>query len=121
MALPLVILAASQAGHLLAWQLRQGPQALPVAGSGAHGYFPALTAVTFGTARVAILTALRAIGAARAGRLGGALRTAPARHLRRIPVPDAAAFLFVLQFAVFLAQETAEAAWAGFLDPALRT
>jgi len=62
MALPLVILAASQAGHLLAWQLRQGPQALPVAGSGAHGYFPALTAVTFGTAGVAVLAALCAIG-----------------------------------------------------------
>lgn len=32
---------------------------------------------------------------------------------------DAAAFLFVLQFAVFLAQETAEAAWAGFSRPGL--
>jgi len=120
MALPLVILAASQAGHLLAWQLRQGPQALPVAGSGAHGYFPALTAVTFGTAGVAVLAALCAIGAARAARLGRAvLRTAPGRQLRRIPVLDAAAFLFVLQFAVLLAQETAEAAWAGFSRPGL--
>jgi len=120
MALPLVILAASQAGHLLAWQVRQGPQALPVAGSGAHGYFPALTVVTFGTAGVAVLAALCAIGAARAARLGRAvLRTAPGRQLRRIPVLDAAAFLFVLQFAVLLAQETAEAAWAGFSRPGL--
>jgi len=34
-------------------------------------------------------------------------------------VLDAAAFLFVLQFAVLLAQETAEAAWAGFSRPGL--
>jgi hypothetical protein len=118
MALPLVILAASQAGHLLAWQLRQGPQALPVVGSGAHGYVPALTTVTFGTAGVAVLAALCVIGAARAARLGRAvLPAAPAPRLRRIPVLDATAFLFVLQLAVYLAQETVEAAWAGFARP----
>lgn len=120
MALPLAVLAASQAGHLLAWQLRQGPQALPVVGSGAHGYVAALTTVTFGMAGVAVLAALCVIGAARVARLGTAvLPTAPAPQLRRIPVLDAIAFLFVLQLAVYLAQETVEAVWAGSSRPAL--
>ena len=118
MALPLVILAASQAGHLLAWQLRQGPQALPVVGSGAHGYVPALTTVTFGAAGTAVLVALCVIGAARVARLGRAvLPPSPAPQLRRIPVLDATAFLFVLQLAVYLAQETVEAVWAGSSRP----
>jgi len=118
MALPLAVLAASQAGHLLAWQLRQGPQALPVVGSEAHGYVAALTTVTFGMAGVAILAALCVIGAARVAQLGRAvLPTAPAPRLRRIPVLDAAAFLFVLQLAVYLAQETVEAVWAGSSRP----
>jgi len=118
MALPLVILAASQAGHLLAWQLRQGPQALPVVGSGAHGYVPALTTVTFGAAGTAVLVALCVIGAARVARLGRrVVRVGPAPQLSRIHVLDAAAFLFVLQLAVYLAQETVEAFWAGFSRP----
>ena len=118
MALPLVVLAASQAGHLLAWQLRQGPQALPVVGTGAHGYVPALTTVTCGAAGVAVLAALCVIGAARVARLGRAvLPAAPAPQLRRIPVLDATAFLFVLQLAVYLAQETVEAVWAGSSRP----
>src|SRR5215831_2075554 len=84
MALPLLILAASQAGHLLAWRLRRGPQALPAAGSGVHGYVPNLTGVTFGTAGAAVLAALYVIGAARAAPLGRAmLRAAPASQLRR--------------------------------------
>ena len=118
MALPLVVLAASQAGHLLAWQLRQGPQALPVVGTGAHGYVPALTTVTCGAAGVAVLAAVCVIGAARVARLGRAvLPAAPAPQLRRIPVLDATAFLFVLQLAVYLAQETVEAVWAGSSRP----
>jgi len=122
MALPLVILAASQAGRLLAWRLRRGPQALPAAGSGAHGYVPTLTAVTFGTAGAAALAALYVTGAARAARLGRSmLQAAPALQLRRIPVLDAAALLFVLQFAVYVAQESVEAPWAGFRNRVLRT
>ena len=117
-ALPLAVLAASQAGHLLAWQLRQGPQALPVVGSGVHGYVVALTTVTLGMAGVAVLAALCVIGVARVARLGrAAIPTAPALQLRRIPVLDAIAFLFVLQLAVYLGQETVEAVWAGSSRP----
>src|SRR5262249_50847267 len=59
--------------HLLAWRLRRGPQALPAAGSGVHGYVPNLTGVTFGTAGAAVLAALYVIGAARAAPLGRAM------------------------------------------------
>src|SRR5262245_61649172 len=43
-ALPIVVLAASQVGHLLASELRAGPR------TGAHAYVPALTTVVLGIA-----------------------------------------------------------------------
>ena len=119
MALPLGVLAASQAGHLLAWQLRQGPRGLPARGSGVHAYVPALTAVVFGAAAVAILAALSVVAVARLGRLGRVGRQPAAARLRRIPLLDMAAVLFVVQLAVYLAQETPEASWGGQPRPDL--
>jgi hypothetical protein len=119
MALPLAVLAASQAGHLLAWQLRQGPRGLPALGSTAHGYIPALTTVVFGAAGVAILAALSVVAAARLARLGRVVREPATARLRRISVLDMAAVLFVLQLAVYLAQETLEASWGGYPRPDL--
>ena len=119
-ALPLAVLAASQAGHLLTWQLRQGPEGLPVPGSSAHGYLPALTTVVFGAGGVVVLTALCVVAVARLVRLGPVLHEATtARQVRRTSVLDMAALLFVLQLVVYLAQETLEATWAGYSRPGL--
>jgi len=117
-ALPLAVLAASQAGHLLAWQLRQGPDGLPALSSSAHGYVPALTTVVFGAGGAVVLAALCVVAVARVVRLGPVLRqgaTAPPVH--RTSVLDMAAALFVLQLGVYLAQETLEATWAGYPRP----
>jgi hypothetical protein len=111
LATPIGVLAASQVGHLLASELRQSPRALGPASAGAHAYIPTLTTVALGVAGGLILAALLVVAAARAGRArAGGL---PAPRPRRGSVLDLVAALFVLQLAIFLGQETIEAAAIG--------
>lgn len=120
LAMPIVVLAASQVGHLVASELRQGPGALAPDSSGAHAYVPALTSVALGLAGAAVLAALLVVAAARvawssrAARPGG--RGRPGR-VRRVSALDLSAVLFALQLAVFLGQETLEATARGASPP----
>lgn len=119
LALPLAVLAASQAGHLLAWQLRHGPAALPALSAGAHGYVPAVTTIAFGLAGTAVLAALCVVALARMVRFETVHVRGLTRRLRRTPALDMAAFLFTLQLTIYVVQETAEAAWVGYPRPSV--
>lgn len=108
-AIPAAALAGSQLGHLFVYALRLGPEGLGSAGSGAHGYFPALAMALAGIAGGAFLAALVVLGAARilVARGGGA------RVFERPPTLDLMAVLFALQLSAFAGQETAEALLTG--------
>jgi hypothetical protein len=109
--MPIGALAAGQLGHLVASELRRGPRALGAAGTGAHAYVPTLATVVFGVAGGLALAALLILAAARAGSAWAGGRPPPGP--RRSSVLDLAAALFVLQLAIFLGQETIEAAATG--------
>jgi hypothetical protein len=99
--------AGSQAGHLVAYQLRFGAAARQLEGAGAHAYFPALAKTAIGVAALAALASLAVVGAA---------RLASGRRIERESAPAALrllALLFTVQLAVFTAQETVEAALGG--------
>jgi hypothetical protein len=113
LAMPIVVLAASQVGHLLASELRHGPRALGPDSSGAHAYVPALTTVALGAAGGAVLAALLVVAAARMPWSG---RSVPGR-VRRVSALDLSAALFALQLAIFLGQETVEAVAGGSAPP----
>lgn len=97
----------SQAGHLLAYQLRFGAASQQVQSSGAHSYFPLIAKTAVGFAAVALLSGLLLIGLARI--LGG----------RRVPTASRPSYigllarLFTIQLAVFGMQEVVEAMVAG--------
>jgi len=114
LATPIVVLAASQVGHLLAWELRQGPRALALDRSGAHGYVPGLMTVALGAAGALCLAALLLVAGARAA---GAGRPRAIAGQRRAPSLERPAVLFALQLAVFLLQEILEAAVGGRAMP----
>jgi len=107
-ALPIIVLAASQVGHLLASELRAGPR------TGAHGYVPALTTVALGVAGATVLAGILAVAAAHVARMGPRAALLPGSRPRLL---DVSAVLFALQFALFLAQETLEAAACGAALP----
>lgn len=110
-------LAGSQAGHLLAYQLRYGAAAMQVQSTGAHGYFPILAKTGLGAVAAALIGGLFVVGLTRviAGR-------ALARTASRPPYLGLVASLFTLQLAFFLGQETIEALIAGFpLGPVEQT
>src|SRR2546430_1215068 len=117
-ATPIAVLAASQVGHLLASELRQGPRGLAPADAGAHAYVITLTTVALGAAGGAVLAVLLLAAAARAARALAGHQPAP--RPRRGSVLDLTAALFVLQLAIFLGQETIEAAATGSPPPAAR-
>jgi hypothetical protein len=97
----------SQAGHLLAYQLRFGAAAQQVQSAGAHSYFPLVAKTGVGTAAVALLAGLLLIGLARI--LGG-------RRIQAASRPSyigLLARLFTIQLAVFGIQEVVEAMVAG--------
>ena len=100
-------LTASQAGHLVVYQLRYGGAALRLQGSGSHAYFPALVKMGLGTTAAAALVALLAVGFARLA--GGR----PVRSGDAPPFMRLLAILFSVQLAAFLVQETLEAALTG--------
>jgi hypothetical protein len=100
-------IVASQAGHLLTYQVLFGSAAQYVQSSGAHAYFPALAKTWLG-ASAAVL-------------LGGLLLVGLARVLSGRPAPSASApsylrllaLLFTIQLAMFGVQETAESVVSG--------
>jgi hypothetical protein len=100
-------LLASQAGHLLAYQVRFGAAAQQVQSAGAHSYFPLLVKTAVGTVAVALLAGLLLVGLARV--LGG----------RRIETASRPSYigllarLFTIQLALFGIQEVVEATAAG--------
>jgi hypothetical protein len=101
-------LIGSQAGHLLAYQLRFGDAALHLQSSGAHAYFPLLAKTTMGAVAIAFMTALFVIGMARVlgGGSGTRTRTGP-RYIELL------AALFTIQLVAFITQEAGEALISG--------
>ena len=100
-------LVGSQAGHLLAYQIRFGAAAQQIQSTGAHAYFPLLAKTALGAAAAALIGALLVVGLARI--LGG-------RRIRSTTEPSYVsvfAFLFSIQLAAFVAQEIAEATVVG--------
>ena len=96
-------LLGSQAGHLLAYQVKFGAAAQQIQASGAHAYFPLVAKTALGAAAAALIGALVVMGLARI--LSG-------RRVRSTTEPSYIslfAFLFSIQLAAFVAQETAEA------------
>src|SRR5712664_2268829 len=100
-------LLGSQAGHLLAYQVRFGAAAQSIQSSGAHSYFPLVAKTALGVAAGALIGALLVVGLARI--LSG-------RRVRSASEPSYVsllAILFSLQLTAFVAQEIAEAIIAG--------
>jgi hypothetical protein len=96
-------LLGSQAGHLLAYQIRFGAAAQVIQSSGAHAYFPVVAKTALGAAAAALIGALLLVGLARV--LSG-------RRVKSATEPSyvsALAILFSIQLAAFAAQEIAEA------------
>lgn len=95
-------LLASQAGHLLAYQIRFGAAAQQVQSSGAHAYFPLVAKTALGAVASVLIAGLLLVGLARI--LSG-------RRERSVTGPSylsLLAFLFSIQLTVFAAQEVAE-------------
>ena len=95
-------LLASQAGHLVAYQIRFGAAAQQVQSSGAHGYFPGVAKTALGAVAATLVAGMLLVGLARI--LSG-------RRERSVSKPSYVsilAFLFSIQLAVFAAQEVAE-------------
>jgi hypothetical protein len=101
-------LVGSQAGHLLAFQLRFGSAAQHLQSSGAHAYFPALAKATLGTIATGLLAALVVIGMARMlSRGSGARAVAAPKYIELL------AALFTIQLVCFVSQEVGESLFAG--------
>lgn len=100
--------AGSQAGHLLAFQLRFGSAAQHLQSSGAHAYFPMLAKTAIGFIAAVLVAVIFLIGLARV--LGGRsrVRVAPAHGYLEL-----LAALFTIQLACFIFQESGEAMAAG--------
>jgi hypothetical protein len=98
----------SQAGHLLAYQLRFGAAAQHVQSSGAHGYFPLLAKTSLGAVGAALVACLLLIGLARisTGRPASRAIAGPS-------YVGLLAVLFTIQLTCFVGQEVGEALLAG--------
>ena len=99
--------AGSQAGHLLAYQLRFGDAAQQLQAAGAHAYFPAVAKTAAGLVSLALLAAMLIVGAAR---VAGGRRIEPGSSPSFVRL---LAVLFTLQLGCFAVQETAEALVGG--------
>lgn len=104
-----IAVAGSQAGHLLAYELRFGPAAQAVQSSGAHAYFPLVFRTILGAAALAIIASLFLIGVARLA-TGRRIEPGSTPSLLRL-----LATLYTLQLLFFLVQETLEGSPAGEL------
>jgi hypothetical protein len=98
---------ASQAGHLLAYQLRFGAAAQQIQSSGAHVYFPGLVRASLGVAAALVLTGVFVVGLARL------LRGRSIRPDSTPPFLRLFAAMFTMQLAWFGGQEVVEALVAG--------
>jgi hypothetical protein len=101
-------LVGSQAGHLLAFQLRFGSAAQHLQSSGAHAYFPYLAKTTVGAMAAVFLAGIFVIGLARVLTGGSRLRTVSHRSYLEL-----LAALFTIQLACFITQEVGETMVAG--------
>jgi hypothetical protein len=97
----------SQAGHLLAYELRFGGAAAQLQTTGVHAYFPAVAKTGLGLASLALLAGLLVAGMARVvARRPTAGASAPS--LVRL-----LAAIYTMQLALFAVQETVEAVLGG--------
>lgn len=96
-----IAVAGSQAGHLLAYELRFGPAAQAVQGTGAHAYFPLVAKTFLGASALALIASLLLVGFARIAAGGTLERTTPSL-LRLVSI------LYTVQLACFVVQETLE-------------
>src|SRR5258708_6958019 len=97
---------AAQAGHLLTYQLLFGAAAQQVQSSGAHAYFPTVIKTALGAAAATTLASLFLVGLARI--LRGRIQRGDSPSFLRL-----LAALFTIQLAIFVVQESAEAALGG--------
>ena len=96
-------LTASQAGHLVAYQLRFGSSALEIQSTGAHWYFLSSAKTALGVVALAMLAALLVVGL---GRVAAGRRLEPESGT---PFVRALASIYTLQLGLFVVQETVEA------------
>jgi hypothetical protein len=101
-------LVGSQAGHLLAFQLRFGSAALQLQSSGAHAYFPTVAKTALGAVAAALIAGIFVIGLARV--LAGGSRASRGSAPKYIELLSA---LFTIQLLAFIVQEVGEAVLAG--------
>lgn len=108
-AVPLVGLLSAPLGHLVAYQVRFADSSAHVQSSGAHAYFPVLSAAVTTALAAALLVSVLFLAAARLliGRRRG-LVLGPRR-----PVLDILPTLFTIQLAAFMVQEWLEALATG--------
>ena len=100
-------LLGSQAGHLLAYQVRFGAAAPQLQSSGPHAYFPTTVRAAIGVAAALVLAAVFGIGLVRM--LGGRpVQPGSAPSYVRL-----VAMLYTIQLASYAAQEAGEALAAG--------
>jgi hypothetical protein len=98
----------SQAGHLLAYQLRFGAAAQHVQSTGAHGYFPLVAKTSLGVVGAVLVAGILLIGLARV------LTGRPSSHAIAGPsYLGLLALLFTVQLACFVGQEVGESLLAG--------
>ena len=102
-----VAIAGSQAGHLLAYEVRFGSAAQQLQSTGAHAYFPVLVKTFLGTAAFALIASLFLIAFARLA-AGRSIERQSAPSLLRL-----ASVLYTLQLALFVVQESIEGSSAG--------
>jgi len=100
--------AGTEAGHLLAYQLRFGARAFVIQSVGVHAYFPALLKTAFGAVALCLIFALLIAGAAHL-----LARGQGRRHAGGGTFIGLLATLFTLQLALYMGQEVAEAIAGG--------
>jgi len=100
-------LLGSQAGHLLAYELRFGGAASQLQSTGVHSYFPAIAKTGLGIASLALLAGLLVVGMARMLSRGPVIAGTAPSFVRLL------AAIYTLQLALFALQETAEALLGG--------
>lgn len=97
-----IALAGSQAGHMLAYELRFGAAAQTAQSTGAHAYFPVAFKTVLGVTALALIASLLLVGFARLAS-GARLERQSAPSLLRL-----ASILYTVQLACFVLQETVE-------------
>jgi hypothetical protein len=100
-------LLGSQAGHLLAYQVRFGAAAQGIQSTGAHAYFPLVAKTALGALAAVLIGGMLLVGLARI------LRGRRARSDSEPSFISLLAVLFSIQLGVFAAQEVVESLAAG--------